>query len=321
MKRLLLPLFACALAVGACDSSTLPTASPDSDLATPTFAKTSATEDYSHIVAFVDDVNTQLEAAGSNLRLEYPWLFRVGPGTDPFGTLRTGVRWPVMNVGYILDESDYTSDVPFAAVDAALESAYDSWNDIRNTNLTAVRHPDGGGNYDVLDGTYDGDGNCLFLPDFTSPNLDPSTGDIFPEDDIIVGGWVPATYFSQCLGDPTIIGVTWSFFDVDTNGDQYLDLLYVEQFYNPAFDWTTTDAVYLDFGAPYDIETIAVHENGHAHGLGHFGGPINRQPFALQPNGKVFNPEAVMNPFYLGGEERTPLPTDVAGMRTMYARR
>jgi hypothetical protein len=34
----------------------------------------------------------------------------------------------------------------------------------------------------------------------------------------------------------------------------------------------------------------------------------------------VFNPEAVMNPFYLGGEERTPLSTDIAGLRTLYAR-
>ena len=323
VKRLVLPVVACVLAASACDSRTLPTAAPEADEGSstvPTFAKVQATEDFSHIVAFVDDFNTKLEAAGSNWRLEYPWLFRVGPGTDPFGTLRTGVRWPVMNVGYILDESDYTTDVPFAEVDVALESAYESWNDIRNSNLTAVRQPDGGGNYDVFDGTIVG-GQCLTLFDLSSPNLDLAAGLILPEADIVVGGWVSADYFSQCLGDPSIIGVTWTFFDVDTNGDQYLDLLYVEQFYNPIFDWTTTDAVYLDDEAPIDIETIAVHENGHAHGLGHFGGPINRQPFRLQPNGKVFNPEAVMNPFYIGGEERTPLPTDVAGMRTMYARR
>jgi hypothetical protein len=154
----------------------------------------------------------------------------------------------------------------------------------------------------------------------TSPNLDFANGLIFPEDDIVVGGWVPATYFSQCLGSSEIIGVTWTFSDVDSNGDQYRDRQYVEQFYNPAFEWTTTEAVYLDFGAPFDIETIAVHENGHSHGLGHFGGPIKNQPFKLQPNGRVFNPEAVMNPYYIGGEERTPLATDVAGMRTMYAR-
>lgn len=282
--------------------------------------KVSAPEDFSRVIAFVDEFNASLEAAGSTVRLDYPWLFRVGPGTDPFGQLRTGSRWPVMSVGFILDESDYTTDVPFADVDAALESAYDSWNAIPNSHLVAERQLDTGGNFDVLDGSYDGGGNCRTVYDLTSPNLDLGAGQIYPEDDIIVGGWISPAYFLQCLGSMDIIGVTWTFSDVDANGDGYRDRLYVEQFYNPFFAWTTTDAVYLDFAAPMDIETIAVHENGHAHGLGHFGGPIRNQPFKLQPNGKVFNPEAVMNPYYLGGEERTPLPTDVAGMRTMYAR-
>ena len=173
---------------------------------------------------------------------------------------------------------------------------------------------------DIIDGLFDGAGNCIFLFDLTSPNLDFFNGLIFPESDIVVGGWINPNYFLQCLGSANIIGVTWTFSDVDMNGDNYRDRLYVEQFYNPAFAWTTTDAVYLDFGAPIDIETIAAHENGHAHGLGHFGGPIKRQPFKLKPNLRVFNPEAVMNPFYLGGEERTPLPTDVAGLETLYAR-
>jgi hypothetical protein len=38
----------------------------------------------------------------------------------------------------------------------------------------------------------------------------------------------------------------------------------------------------------------------------------------LLPNLKVFDPAAVMNPGYLGGELRTPLPTDVAAIRTLY---
>lgn len=271
------------------------------------------------IIRQVDDFNASLEAAGQSIRLDYPWLFVIGPGTDPFGRLRTGSRWPITSPGYILDESDFTNDVPFAGVEAALVAAYDSWNDIPDTYLEAVREPDNGGNFDVIDGLFIG-GNCVFLFDLTSPNLDFANGLIFPESDIVVGGWVNPKYFSQCLGSDNIIGVTWTFSDVDSNGDNYRDRLYVEQFYNPAFAWTTTDAVYLDFGAPFDIETIAAHENGHAHGLGHFGGPIGNQPFQLKPNLSVFNPEAVMNPFYLGGEERTPLPTDVAGLRTLYAR-
>ena len=273
-----------------------------------------------YIVQRVDAFNAASAGAGGSLQLDYPWLFRVGPGTDPFGSLRTGPRWPISSPGYILDASDYTTDIAAGAVDAALVSGFDHWNDIANTGLTAVRQADPGGNFDVIDGTYDVSGSCIDLFDLTSPNLDLVNGFIFPEADIVVGGWAPATYFSQCLGDPGIIGITWTFFSPDSNGDQYLDIGYVEQLYNPAFTWVTSGSMFLDGTSGVDLETIATHEDGHAHGLGHFGGPINRQPFSLKPNGRVFNPEAVMNPFYLFGEKRTPTPTDEAGFRSMYAR-
>jgi hypothetical protein len=58
---------------------------------------------------------------------------------------------------------------------------------------------------------------------------------------------------------------------------------------------------------------------GHTHGLGPFGGPNTNEPFKLQPNGTVFDPEAVMNPFYLGGEKRNLFPTDISALHTMYA--
>lgn len=288
----------------------------------PSFANNAAIEDatVASIVAQVDEFNASLAAAGATIRLDYPWMFVVGPGTDPFGRLRTGSRWPISSPGYILDESDYTTDIAAGNVDATLVSAYDSWNGVPNAGLEAVRQPDLGGNFDVLDGTYDGAGNCVFLFDVTSPNLDLANGLIFPESDIVVGGWPPETYFSQCLGSSSIIGVTWTFSDVDMNGDNYRDRQYVEQFYNPAFDWVTSGSMFLNGGSGVDLQTIAAHENGHAHGLGHFGGPINQQPFSLKPNGRVFNPEAVMNPFYLFGEKRDLLPTDVAGFLTMYSR-
>lgn len=228
---------------------------------------------------------------------------------------------------YLLDESDYTADESPADVENALVSSFESWNDIPQTTVHAVRVADGGGNYDILDlPTYDA-GVCVDIVDTTSPNLlfyDPATGafDLDPEADIILGGWIDPAYFSDCLGDADILGVTWSFTTgVDLNGDKYGDLVYAEQYYNPDFDWTNSDAAYLDFDAPMDIETIVVHENGHALGLGHFGGPIRNQTLKVKPNGRVFNPEAVMNPFYLGGEDRTPHSTDAAGLKTLYARK
>jgi len=274
---------------------------------------------FAELARRVEDLNATLSANGQTIRLDYPWLFVVGGGTDPFQRLRTGSRWPISQPVYILDASDFTTDLPSPAVDATLTTAFDTWNAVPESRLSAQRVADPGTNFDVLDGFYDPAGNCVFLYDLTSPNLDLANGLIFPEADIVVGGWPPATYFSQCLGSEDIIGVTWTFSDVDSDGDQYRDRLYVEQFYNPAFAWVTSGSTFLDFGSGVDLETIAAHENGHAHGLGHFGGPVSKQPFTLKPNGRVFNPEAVMNPFYVFGEKRSLYPADVAGLVTMYA--
>jgi len=279
------------------------------------------------VVQMVEQVNARLEAAGSPVRLTEAWLFTVGRGVDPYRRLRLGVRWYKNQVTYLLDESDYAPTLlPAAEVDAALDAGYQTWNTVRQSSLRSTRTPDGGGNYDILDAiVLDGAGNCVDIVDTTAETLisyDPATGsfEIAPAADIVFGGWIDPAYFSNCLGSEFIIGVTWVFSSDDSNLDNYPDLVYAEQFFNPAFAWTTADAVYLDYDAPVDIETIAVHENGHALGLGHFGGPNLRQPFKLQPNYRVFDPEAVMNPYYLGGEKRALFPTDKAAIKTLYAR-
>jgi hypothetical protein len=297
-------------------------------LSSPSLATAQQVPTPAKVGQLVERINARLEARGSRFRLTEAWFFTTGQGVDPYRRLRTGVRWYKNQLTYVLDESDYApTGLDPAAVDGALNSAYQTWNGIGGTSLSLTRTPDTGGNFDILDAiTLDAGGNCVDIVDTTSPNVDaydPATGEfeITPAADIVFGGWLEPAYFASCLGSADIIGVTWSFSTGDENHDNYPDLVYVEQFYNAAFPWTTTDAVYLDFDGPVDIQSVAVHENGHAIGLGHFGGPNERQPFKLQPNLRVFDPEAVMNPFYLGGEKRDPYSTDVAAARTLYSRR
>jgi hypothetical protein len=264
----------------------------------------------------LDQANAQLEATGSSLRIVKASFFVKGQGVPEYANLRTGSKWPYRSLTYIIDGSDLTIDVPAAATTAAIVNGFNTWNSVANTVITTSQGTDDGGNFDVLDGTFGPGGQCLTLFDLSSPNLDLSAGQIFPEAEIVVGGWLPDTYFANCLGSSSILGITFTFSDGDINSDNYVDTLYVEQFYNERFAWVTSGSTFL--GPTEDIETVVVHENGHAIGLDHVGGPVQNQPFKLQPNGNVFNPEAIMNPAYLGGEKRSPFATDLAALRTLY---
>ncbi len=315
-----------AIALSACQDHASPTAELPQ---TPALAKKAApltgapTERAAQIVA---RVNQRLEAAGSTKRLDEAWLFTVGQGTDPFRRLRTGSRWShPRSVTYMIDE-DYTTDVPAAQVLAAVRTSFERHDAVANISLNLTELPWNGQNNDILDGIIrDGAGNCVDIVDVGSPRVidyDPATGGI--EIDLIVdnyfGGWYEPAYFEDCLGSPNIIGVTWTFSDVDgalgEGTDGYRDRIYTEQYYNNGFQWVDGGSPFLS--AIMDIQSIVTHEVGHAVGLGHFGGPNTNQPFKLQPNGRVFDPEAVMNPYYLGGDKRELLPTDIAGLRALY---
>lgn len=261
-------------------------------------------------------VNARLAAKGSKLRLTGAYFFTVGRGVPPFRSHNFDARWPSRNLTYYLDASDFTTNAPKSAVEAALVNAYETWDAVGNISLNLTRVPDNQANPDLLDAiNLNPDGTCSLFDGITD------TGWQGPYADIVQGGWLAPDYFGKCLGSEDIIAVTWTFSDpADLNHDQFNDIQYVEQYFNARWGYVTGGSVYLDFDGPFDIQSIAVHEDGHALGLDHTGGPNANQPFKLHPNGRVFSPEAIMNPFNLGGEKRSLFPVDLASVRQLYSR-
>lgn len=150
--------------------------------------------------------------------------------------------------------------------------------------------------------------------------LNPSSilGGVPLQADIAEVGFLPGILFELFLGSgasQSVLGVTFSFIWVDAEGnptdinnDGYNDLAYKEVWYNDAFLWTSNR------NAPgVDVETVALHENGHALGFGHFG-----KIFITKGNGKLHvAPKAVMNAIILG-VQRDLLGTDKASYNSIY---
>lgn len=125
--------------------------------------------------------------------------------------------------------------------------------------------------------------------------------------DIMHAGWLPGAFFDMLApgGSNFILGATFTltFTTGDLDMDGRPDLAAREIYYNNEFRWGTS-------GGPgrADVETIALHEAGHALSQGHFG-----QIFYNPNSGQyVFSPRAVMNAVY-SGPNRDLDGTDQAG--------
>ena len=312
-----------ALALAACQDTSSPTdqiAAPS--LAVKKFPALSGTPTQ-RAAQIAQRVNQRLAAAGSKLRLTGISFFTVGKGVPPFRS-HVFARWPKRDLTYLIDVSDYPPGANTAAVTTALVNSYETWDAVPRINLSLTRVPDTEANPDVFDAIVtDNAGNCVDIVDTSSPALisvDANGFNLEPFADIVHGGWLSSDYFEKCLGSADIIAVTLAFGAGDANHDQFADLVYAEQYANNHWEYVTSGSVFLDTDGPFDIQSIFVHEDGHALGLDHTGGPNANQPLRLRPNGHIFTPEAVMNPFNFGGEKRSLFPLDLASLRQLYSR-
>lgn len=128
-------------------------------------------------------------------------------------------------------------------------------------------------------------------------------------------GFMPGAFFNFLApgGENSILGVTFTFFWIDENGDPVdqnndgkPDAAFREIYYNDNFNWAVD-------GSHIDLETVALHENGHGLSQAHFGTLFQKQKGDFQ-----FSPRAVMNAGYTG-IQRTIGKTDLAGHCSIWA--
>ena len=264
------------------------------------------------ILAKITQINRQLAASGLNIAVEQVEFFTIGSGRPSVRVHQQEFRWVANdprrladgdNITYLVDQSDgaTASGLTNAQTEAAIDRAMNTWQtEHAMRKVLLVKRADAGADPDIFDFFFG-------FGAFGNPFLA----------DIVNAGWLPRAFF-EAVGGPgggrgiLAFSVTFIFTDdddipTDINGDNRLDTALNEVYYNNTFGDASNDRAGNPWGINVvlpgiDVETVALHENGHSLGLGHFGPP----------------PAAVMNPVY-AGIRQDPLAIDQAGMRTIWS--
>jgi hypothetical protein len=264
------------------------------------------------VLAKMQQINQQLASLGLNIAVEQIEFFTIGQGRPSNRIHQEPFRWVANdprraadgeNITYLVDQSDgaTASGLTNAQTEPAIDRSMTTWEGDRCfQKVNIVKRADGGADPDIFDSFFGFGG-------FGNPFLA----------DIVSAGWLPRAYF-EAVGGPgggrgiLAFSVTFIFVSggvpTDINGDNYLDTALNEVYYNDTFGDPGNDRAGNPWGINValpgiDVETVALHENGHSLGIGHFGPP----------------PAAVLNPRY-AGIRHSPLPADHAGMCTIWSR-
>ncbi|HWE42065.1 MAG TPA: hypothetical protein VG432_06155 [Gemmatimonadaceae bacterium] len=327
--------FAALVSVAACaDAPVAPDAATPAPLAsaagpelavagTTTFVSDPASDESVAVSPFLAELDAELEAAGSKLRVTRAELLVDGNSWDGSSTViiannrsrglssewvagdprrdgRVGVTWafgsshPGRPVTRNPDGSNLRL-VSFAELDTQLEEGLAAWRNLSCSSapITRVAIPMGT-DPDYLDD--------YFRVRHPSPNYAQPA-------DIVESGWQPSSFFTAIAGPSgnSIIGVTFTFHfvddvtgqptDIDNNGKW--DEALAEIFYNTRFAWGNSQANNV-----VDFFSIITHETGHAMGLAHFGKVFVTQQDAADGISIAdikYAPKAMMNAVYVTG--------------------
>lgn len=243
-------------------------------------------------VAEMAAANERLAAEGSNMRIAVAELLLapdapVNVGTTIYAdnrTLQLGYVWVQGDprrggrdgLTYLVDESHAygytrTSYPATTYLGGYFDAAFEPWTSLDCNKLDLVRVPDNGTDPSFYDYPALNDGAT-----------------VYGQADIVEAGWRALPQF--VLGT----SYTWVFVDgngqpTDINGDGRRDTARNEVWFARGYYWTVNDVPGIDF------LSVAIHENGHSIGIGHFG-----MIFRSNANGQLhFSPRAIMNAAYV----------------------
>lgn len=222
---------------------------------------------------------------------------------------------PANTITYLVDQSDGAVlswqtvpggpivVLPGATTTAKIDASMAVWGSMPCNGPDMEKVADGGADPDLADGLVLNNAALIGTP-FA---------------DVTHAGWLPAAFFDALVTDGSdfILGVTLTFIfldddgnPTDIDGDGRADVAFREIYYNRSFPWGTGGNE-----SNIDIQSVAIHEAGHALGLGHFGAIFIKENGTLQ-----FAPKAMMNAAY-AFEDRTIYGTDTGSFCQAWARR